>query len=311
MGLEGLRMSSRRAAVTVIGAVMAAGTVIAAPTLYAAVQRSTAQEEPRTEPSSGTPPRPAIARQASGPWPENEPAGMTLILNVDGSSKMFGPGYVTGSTWLNDERVRVVRDPTSKHGHAIEKRFFVGDNDGWHGAVRTGDFGSFRELYVRQVFRVSQNWQWHRSGGKYFYYGASGRDRGAGPRQFILAWGGSGETRWIDFGSGVGEYRPNGGPKITKNRYHTIEIHHVASTSGANGSLRMWIDGVEIKTFNLVGDRTQNNISLLNREWRAQRNLADKGLTGIEAFVYWGGQGDSKRVNDWIRLSELYISGKK
>lgn len=253
----------------------------------------------------------AATGQARDEWPDNEPAGMTPILKVDGSSKNFGPNYSMGVAWRDDEKVHVVRDPASKYGHAIEKRFSVGDKSGWHGIIHTDQFGVFRELYFRQVFRVSKNWQWHRSGGKYFYYGAAGRERNVGPRQFILGWSGSGETRWIDFGSGVGEYRPNGAPKITRDVYHTIEIHHVASTNGANGSLTMWIDGVEIRSFNLRGDPTKNNIALVNHEWHAQRNLVDKGLTGILAFMFWGGQGDTKRVNDWIRLSEFYISGKK
>lgn len=289
--------------VRVIGAM-----VIAATLSHPAMQTAAGQEEQLKEETPGGRSE-TDAEQARDSWPDNEPAGMTPILEVNGSSKDFGPNYVTGRDWRDDKEVRIVRDPASKYGHAIEKRFFVGDKSGWHGIIHTGDFGVFRELYFRQVVRVSENWQWHRSGGKYFYYGAAGRKRNASPTQFILGWSGSGKTRWID--SGVGEYRPNGGPEITRDVYHTIEIHHVARTSGANGSLRMWIDGVEIKSFNLLGDPTQNNVSLVNREWHGQRNLADKGLTGIQAFMYWGGQGDTKRVDDWVRLSELYISGRK
>lgn len=116
---------------------------------------------------------------------------------------------------------------------------------------------------------------------------------------------------WTDFGSGVGMYTPNGIPPISRNVYHTIEIHHRASTNGANGFLRMWVNGVQVNTFNLVGNSAQNNVRLENRQWLATSGLADKRLDKLQAFMYWGGQDDLKRVNDWVRLSELYVSGKK
>lgn len=245
-----------------------------------------------------------------GEWPDNEPPGMTTILMVDGSSKDW-PNFYQNDHWADDNRVGVVNDPDSKHGHAIEKRFFVGDESGWKGVTYNGSHIMFRELYFRIVFRLSPNWQWHKGGGKYFYYGAVGREAGRGPVQFVLGWVGSGRTRWIDFGSGVGQWEVNGGPKITRDAYHTIEIHHVASTSGANGSLRMWIDGAEIQSFNLAGDPTQDDVQLINREWIATSGLEDKRLgRGLQGFMYWGGEGDTKQVNDWIRLSEFYVSGR-
>lgn len=245
-----------------------------------------------------------------GEWPDNEPPGMNTVLMVDGSSKDW-PGFMQGGPWTDDNRVTVVSDSRSKHGQAIEKRFFVGDQSGWNGITFNGNHIVFRELYFRIVFRLSANWQWHKAGGKYFYYGAAGRDAGRGPTQFILAWSGSGRTRWIDFGSGVGGWEANGGPHVTRDAYHTIEIHHVASTSGANGSLRMWIDGVEIETFNLLGHPSQNDVRLTNREWIATRGFEDKRLgRGLQALMFWGGQNDTKQVNDWIRLSEFYVSGR-
>lgn len=246
--------------------------------------------------------------KVAGPaWPDNEPAGLEPVLSVDGSAKEW-PGFREGRAWMDDRNVRIVSDPASKYGHAIEKRFRIGDEGGWHGNVRSRRLpgGPFRELYYRIVFRVAPNWQWHRSGGKYFYYGTT-RHATRG----YLGWDGAGRPTWVDFGSGVGLYRPNGIQPISRDRYHTIELHHGASTDGANGFIRMWIDGAEVESFNLVGDPAQNRVQLLNREWRSTQGLADKRLDGLQAFMYWGGQGDTKRVNDWIRLSELYISGKE
>lgn len=249
-------------------------------------------------------PESSVARAA---WPDNEPEGLTPILTVDGSSKDW-PGFRAGRAWLDDSKVGIVSDRASKYGKAIEKRFRIGDKAGWHGAITTQHLpgGPFRELYYRIVFRLSPTWQWHPSGGKYFYYGTvKHATRG------YLGWDGSGRPTWVDFGSGVGLYRPNDMPPISRDRYHTIELHHGASTNGTNGFLRMWVDGVEVERFNLVGNPAQKNVQLVNREWRATKGLADKRLDALQAFMYWGGQGNAKRVNDWIRLSELYISGKK
>ena len=33
-------------------------------------------------------------------------------------------------------------------------------------------------------------------------------------------------------------------------------------------------------------------------------------IDGYQAWLYWGGSGDTKQANDWTRLSEFYISGK-
>lgn len=248
-----------------------------------------------------------LPESSPGEWPDNEPAGMTTVLMVDGSSKDW-PSFLQNRDWADDNRVSVVSDPESKHGQAIEKRFFIGDQSGWKGVTHNGSRVIYRELYFRIVFRLSPNWQWHKAGGKYFYYGAAGRNRGVSPVQFILGWQGDGTPFWSAFGDG--RYVANSVSPPMRNVYHTIEIHHVASTSGANGSLRMWIDGEEVQSFNLLGDPTQNNVQLMNHEWAATRGLDDKRLgRGIQAFIYWGGQGDTKAVNDWVRLSEFYVSG--
>lgn len=272
---------------TVVRAAILAGTVASTEPLMAAAQED--------------------GPVAGAAWPDNEPEGLTPILTVDGSSKEW-PGFRAGRAWLGDSIVRIVSDPASKYGKTIEKRFRIGDKGGWHGSIVTRSLqgGPFSELYYRIVFRVSPNWQWHRSGGKYFYYGTV-RHATRG----YLGWDGSGRPTWVDFGSGVGLYRPNDIPPISRHGYHTIELYHGASTAGANGFLRMWVDGVEVGSFNLVGNRAQNHVRLVNREWLATKGLADKRLDALQAFMYWGGQGDVKRVNDWIRLSELYISGKK
>lgn len=294
-------MPTSRMVARVMGGVMIATTASCADGLTAVAEH----EQPEGDaPGSET----FAAAQARGSWPDHEPAGLRTIFTVDGSTTHFGSEYFYGVARVNENRVRVVSDAASKYGKAIEKRYRIGDESGWNGGVVTTHLpgGPYRELYYRIVFRLSSNWQWHHSGGKYFYYGTTRHStRGH------LGWDRAGRTAWTDFGSGVGMYRPNGIPPISRDEYHTIEVHHGASTNGGNGFLRMWVDGVRVESYNLVGNPTQNNVRLENRQWLATTGLADKRLDRIQAFMFWGGQDDVKRVNDWVRLSELYISGKK
>lgn len=295
-------MPTKRLVATLLGAVMLATTVSCADELTAVPEGGQPDGDPSAEVQAAIQPR--------GTWPDNEPAGLKPIFKVYGSTTHFNPDYFHGVTRIDESRVRVVSDPASKYGKAIEKRYRIGDGAGWNGGVVTAHLpaGPYRELYFRIVFRVSANWQWHKAGGKYLYYGAADL-RGGDATPFVLGWQGDGTSFWT--ASGNGRHVPNNVPRITRDKYHTIEIHHAASTSGANGSLRMWVDGVEVKSFNVLGDRSRNAVKLMNQEWRATRGLADKRLDRLQAFMFWGGQGDVKRVNDWVRLSELYISGEK
>lgn len=293
-------MPTSRMVARLMGAVMIVTTASCTDGLTAVAEHD---QPERDAPGSET----YAAAQARGSWPDHKPAGMRTIFAIDGSSTNIGSGF-PGIARIDRDRARVVSDGASKYGKAIEKRFRIGDGAGWNGVVATSFLpgGPYRELYYRIVFRLSPNWQWHHSGGKYFYYGTTQHaTRG------FLGWDGSGRTVWVDRGSGVGMYRANRIPPISRDEYHTIEAHHRASTNGANGFLRMWVDGVKVDSYNLVGNRAQNNVRLENREWLATMGLADKRLDRIQAFMFWGGQGDVKRVNDWVRLSELYIAGRK
>lgn len=253
--------------------------------------------------------------RAARAWPDNEPAGMTPIVFIDGSSKTW-PGFGRSRPWTNDDRITVVDDPESKHGLAIEKRFFVGDRSGWNGHtwLRVADRGSggYHELYFRMVFRFSPNWQYHTGMNKMFYWGSIGRPGNIGPTQFFLGIRG-GRFQFVNqsaSGESVsrGNFRANA-PRISRDEYHTVEVLHVANTPGnSDGSARMWIDGVEVQSYTHIGHRERTNVSLQDRRWL---DYSDTQLTGLVAFMFWGGQHDTKQVDDWIRLSELYVSGKR
>lgn len=254
-----------------------------------------------------------ITTQPPGGWPNNEPAGMTMIISQNGSTKTF-PGWFQDSRWQDDEFVSVVSDPASRYGSAIEKRFFVGDVSGWNGQTSRTSFFNFREVYFRLIFTLSSNFQFHTGGGKYFYWGRKPTGTTTGPSQFILRpFAGRPLQLAVQISLSDGgstsqpgsNYQPGNLPNITKNNYHTAEILHRINDPGLdNGSLRMWQDGVEGTDWSKNGQPYAP--ALDSEDWFATDNF----IGGILAFMFWGGQGNTKTVNDYIRISEFYASGR-
>lgn len=240
------------------------------------------------------------------PWPNNEPPGMTPIEDdIDGSTKAFA-GWTPDSSWNDNNRVVVVTDASAKFASsAIEKRFSSGD-EGWNGQTFR-NFGGWTELYFRIVFLLSDNYQ-AGAGGALITYGSPG-----GSRKFSirLSQGFSGRLAWTDWTTAVGEYVPVDGSgnliaPVSRGIYHTVEIYHIASINGGDGSLRFGLDNVEYTTFekSFAGTR----LSLTNQTWQATSPNTDKRLGKIvEAFQQIN---FTKTVNDHVRLSELYFSGK-
>lgn len=246
-----------------------------------------------------------------GQWPAVlQPSGHTVIAHFDGSTADWSAdGWTRGALWTDPSIVSVVPDPASKFGSAIEKRWKVGDAGGWHGTTNK-HVGLWTEIYFRITFALSPNWQWHHSGGKYIYYHNAGT--GADRRNYVIFWRPNGALSWIDFGSGVGTWIPQNLPIPSKGVYHTIEVLHRADIGDAGGSLRIALDGVVGRDFLHLGAGGEIVPVLTNRDWLATPdNLSDKRIGGIvEAFLFWGGSGDVKRVKDYVRLSEFYVSGR-
>lgn len=248
----------------------------------------------------------------------NEPAGFTPILIADGTTKDFSTGQPVaftllsqGTRWLDDNAVAVVVDPASKNGSAIEKRWFVGDPTGWNGVV-TGRIGEWRELYFRFIFMLSDNWQYINSNSKVIFYDKA-------PEPHFVLWG-ENRVGFNDFGSGVGEYDiltdpldPKSTVRPSPGVYHTLEYHHVASVNPGEGSLRVWLDGVEFTQFVRRGhfDEDGGAVTLTGKTWLTTEADADKRIGGnIEFPWFWGGDGEIKDRNDFVRFSEMYISGR-
>lgn len=255
----------------------------------------------------------------------NEPAGMTKIFQMNGTTKDWGDQFNYGKKWGNPkegstgpftERVSVVNDGDAPSGKAVQVEWRKGDNSGFAGAAFwndwTDEYGYLDEIYIRTTFRYSPNWDHHSSGTtKLFYYGAGDRSATEFYPQMYAYWGG--ELRWRDqSGSGddgvFSSVDPDG--DLAAGQFHTLEIHHVAqSQSGASdGSVRIWLDGKEIDTWQRLGGK--ESIKLSNPRWSWLGNESNVGFSGVQLGTYWGGSGDSKDHDDWMRWGEIYISGK-
>ena len=266
---------------------------------------------------SATPPPPP-----SGDF--HEPAGMTQIFSMDGTSKNWGPQWRYGSKWGDPtegsagpftERVSVVSDSKAPNGKAVQVQWKIGDGDGFGGAAFwdwEDDIGLQKELYIRATFMYSSNWQQHSSNTtKIFYYGAGSR---GGTTQFYPQMNADpGKLRWRDQ-SGDGDdgvFTPTSGGGISVGVYHTLEIYQVAqSRVGAkDGRVRVWLDGVEITDWKWLGT-TDGGTDLTKAAWNFIGQGTHPYFRGIQLGTFWGGSGDTKHVNDYMRWGSFYISGK-
>lgn len=245
----------------------------------------------------------------------NEPAGMTRFFSTDGSVRDFGPKWIKASKWLDDRYTRVVSDagnPTGS-GKAIEKRWYVGEPTDNGGGLTTlhhwSDVGGFpaRVLYIRMRLKFSPNWDTdgHYGGVKFGYWGSDGRG-GAAPTQYWTSNGGAGGSSFRIFFQDQTGPAPNfnkfsSNAPLSLNQWHTVEILQTAQSAKgvADGALKIWVDGVlsiSESGINFVGSSDNISSTLFN---------------GIQVFFIRGSAGRTFRVDDWLRLGELYVSGRK
>lgn len=243
-------------------------------------------------------------------WPNNEPPNLDLIFHSKGDSLDFGSNWSPSSGW--NSNLNVINDPKSRYGKAIEKVATIGDSDGWLNSINVLNKLGVRELYLRFAWILSTNYQFHKSGyDKLFLYGRKVGNKS--PTQFVIT---QNQRRGLRFtnqshNSGAADFNYAGTfqvdnlPGITRGQYHTVELHHILNTKDKNdGSFRLWLDDLEALDWKLMGKGSR---SLENVEWI---DWDENKFGGGEFFLFWGGQGDTKRVNDHMRLSELYISGR-
>lgn len=266
-----------------------------------------------------------------GQWPNNEPEDFFEITHIDGTSKDW-PGWRPFGSWGDSNRVRVVVDPEAKYGFAVEKRFMEGDVSGW-GDPQTGAFRgpgqtlerqTCEEIYVRFVFKYSSNWDFH-SGGEKLFVGNDGSlpsmaiELRHGAVFVALTIDGYPTSRrfWLPLkATAPVPNRPQEGlasnpnvARFERGQYHTVEFYRRKQTDSSDAGVRFWLDGVEYTRFSSVGawDHPELwDIGLAAFKGRSTSDLSSR----LECCMYWGGQNDVKQRDDWIRVSEIYVSGK-
>lgn len=305
------------------------------------------EEEEPTEPEPPVelkPPhvyvQPADPKPPHNGYPENRPDGFETELALDGSTKFFddhADDWFYGAKWIADHRVRVVEDPASKYGHAVEKRWYEGDDSGWQGmASLNGDhIRPYREVYMRKVFALSDNFQSHGAGEKIIIStcGVGVYTAVGDPLTLGIVFGRfmapSGEmtpayAAWLPIRADapdVSHMKPNElqasewVPKLERGHYNTIEVHRRTASSPdpavRDGFIRFLWNGVEYNRFSMRQPHMPeltHDVSLAN-----VHGLSDPRTfpgSAIQLTTYWGGANDRKRVDDYERMSEFVWAGK-
>lgn len=243
----------------------------------------------------------------------NEPDGMTAFVNENGSRRNFGSCWVSQPKWTNDTYTAIVVDSANPTGSnlAIEKRWYIGDpTDNSNGLTTLHHFSSVggfpaRELYLRYRLKFSPNYDPDPNFGgvKFGYWGSAG-NTGA-PTQYFMSNAAAGPPPFhVYFSDNTGsppnvqEFSEEG--FLTLDEWHTIEAHIVAQSGVdvADGSITIWVNGVE--AINITG---ANFVT-------ASDGFDLPYFDGVQVYFIRGNAGRSFVANDWIRIGELYISGK-
>lgn len=232
-------------------------------------------------------------------WPNNEPAGMTLITSTNGSDKYFGTGgsgtgWFFGGRWNDNTYIQGnVTASGSRYGTAVVKRQFIGDPAGWNGLAEytwSGPLGTFRHLYIRWIVKYSSNYEVNSGNDKHFYVYQSSSG-GA----YVQIRASTNDHFLVNEMPSAGFNDINLGADQTYNSWDTYELYYIAesSASASDGSYTLWRNNVQLVTAS-------------GQNWSSET----PGFGRISFYEYYGGNGPAKTVNDSIMISELYISGK-
>jgi hypothetical protein len=236
-----------------------------------------------------------VSNSGSGPsplWP-HEPNGFTVIEETGWESGTLGAWYRIHQS--ADKPINVVPIANSIIGESqtLQLDYPVGHTGGGGTELRYDIASQNRsnEMYVAYYVQVNPQWQGHDSAiNKMVYL----HDGGTG---FAAMW-------YEMFGSNsnpLGLYVVNqsgSGPagmhenvtavNFTRGQWHQVEIYQKQGAS-LNGIVRVWVDGVLAIDRSDVGTRSNplDNIT----------------ISGI-----WGGVGDTKTQNDYMRFDRIRIS---
>lgn len=225
-------------------------------------------------------------------WP-HEPAGLTTLHATGWEDGTLGPWTVYNQEPSKVIRIVPVTDSPIGEKNVLEIAYAAG-HQGGGGAEARLELGAARptELFVGYYVQVNPLWQGHSSGINKMVFLADGAQDGT----FSAIW-----YEMYGFGqSPLGLYVVNqsaGGAGYVDARslslfargiWHQVEIYQ---RQGQPGLLQVWVDGVLV----------------LNRPDVVTR-VAPFDAVAISGI--WGGVGDSKAQNDFMRFDRIRVSGR-
>ena len=262
-----------------------------------------------------------------GSWPNNEPSGLSPVFSghptangtlIDGSNLDYdytgqggsdlGTGFNFSSRWTDGTSVVVTTSSGSRYANVIRKNLYIDDTAGWNGVstISVGNFpNDYEELYFREIFKYSDNWQFEASGEKMWMFG----DPGDIASSFYTGRSGSGFLQFRNQSSNTGGGGLWRSQSITIDRgeWHTYELHVVAQSAlgQADGSFQVWWDDVEVTDWTFLINAPAANAV----KW-FKDNYGSRLWAGLQLPLYWGGSVSTKTVNDHLDIAEFYITGK-
>jgi hypothetical protein len=220
------------------------------------------------------------------------------------------PGY---------NKVRVVDDPGTPTGSAVEFVFARGQKQGFAGAAffpewETGE--TYRDLYVRLLYKMDPAWTHHASGTTKIMFLGYGGGLPVQPTQFVL----SNRNGWIELvdqsGDGSEPIHRALDVQMEKGRWYDIEmlIHGQSSLHAADGGMEMWINGRRVERWiqRSGGEEQRDPTPPTWRYVDGERRAVHTRFTGAQLGGWYGGSTKDepgKPKDEWLRWGGLYISG--
>ncbi|HEX2780582.1 MAG TPA: Ig-like domain-containing protein [Gemmatimonadaceae bacterium] len=234
------------------------------------------------------------------PTGTNEPAGLTLI-----SDRHFAAFNEAGWTDYYATNLSFVADPTAPQSQPTvgQVRYPAGFAGGTEPVNLYTQLGGRHTLYLAFWFKMSPNFYGHpnSSVNKLFHIWIGGSNR------VTLAVMGSGTTpsfqpqvrlQQIPVSGGAINLPPNvvSSAQVVRDRWYKWELVLRANTPGvSDGSVEFWLDGAKIASYpnmQFVGAGQGNTWDTIN--WAPT----------------WGGTGGVVPADQWMRMSEIYLSGQ-
>ena len=279
-------------------------------------------------------PPPEPGSMVYGPGP-NHPSGLIPFFSANASSTDLNThgDFFTAETPAWERNVSIVADEDFEQQRALkftiqpdESGFFAltANNNwttyrpstnlypGWNGE----ELGLLSELYLYWEFKIPSDYIQNSTGTtKFFYYKGGSQTAVAFYAQFRDgAGGGPSKLRWRDQSQngddGVFE-APRTDFSVTWGEVHTLEIYHVANSSPgvADGSVRVWLDGVEVPSWSWLGQGPGFDLSAPAFNWIGSPSTHSK-FNGIQYGPYYGGTGSPAAATS-VLYGGLYLAGRR